>query len=161
MARISITLKGIEIGPFANPLLKGPNVKYLDVLPTEQLKNRVNALEMDPELVPQISFVSNQNGIPDIPEIFDYALSCRSIEHQPDLIKHLNQIEYILSPGGKYFHIIPDKRFCYDHFLPASSIADVVGAHLEKRLVHSAKSIVEHHTSMCTLGNLYLILLSP
>jgi SAM-dependent methyltransferase len=136
--------KGIEIGPFANPLLHGPNVKYLDVLPTEQLITRARELGMDHTKVPQITYISDINGFPDISERFDYALSCHSIEHQPDLIKHLNQVEQILVPGGRYFLIIPDKRYCFDHYLSESTIADVVGAFLEKRTIHSAKSVIEH-----------------
>lgn len=144
LADIPIDGKGIEIGPFANPLLHGPNVKYLDVLPTEQLIARARELGMDHTKVPQITYISDINGFPDISERFDYALSCHSIEHQPDLIKHLNQVEQILVPGGLYFLIIPDKRYCFDHYLSESTIADVVGAFLEKRTVHSAKSVIEH-----------------
>lgn len=144
LAQIPTDGKGIEIGPFANPQLHGPNVKYLDVLTSEQLKQRALALGMDPEKVPHISYISNQNGFPDIPEMFDYALSCHSIEHQPDLVKHLNQVEKILLPGGKYFLIIPDKRYCFDHYLAESTFVDIVGAFLEQRIVHTAKSVIEH-----------------
>ncbi len=144
LAEIPTDGTGIEIGPFANPLLHGPNVKYLDVLPTEQLIARARELGMDHTKVPHITYISNINGFPDISERFDYALSCHSIEHQPDLIKHLNQVEQILVPGGRYFLIIPDKRYCFDHYLSESTIADVVGAFLEKRTVHSAKSVIEH-----------------
>lgn len=146
LAQISPLQKGIEIGPFANPLLKGPNVKYLDVLPTEQLKARARTLGINPDGVPHISYVSNQNGFPEISEVFDYALSCHSIEHQPDLVKHLNQVERILAPGGSYFLIIPDKRYCFDHYLRESTIADVVGAFLENRVNHTPKSVIEHRS---------------
>jgi SAM-dependent methyltransferase len=144
LAQISPLQKGLEIGPFANPLLNNPNVKYLDVLPTEQLKVRASTLGMDPELVPLISYIADENGFPEISESFDYLLSCHSIEHQPDLVKHLNQVEQILLPGGKYFLIIPDKRYCFDHYIAESTIADVVGAYLEQRTVHTAKSVIEH-----------------
>lgn len=144
LAQISPLQKGIEVGPFANPLLRGPNVKYLDVLPTEQLKARARTFGMDPELVPHISYIADENGFPEISESFDYLLSCHSIEHQPDLVNHLNQVEQILLPGGKYFLIIPDKRYCFDHYIAESTIADVVGAYLEQRTVHTAKSVIEH-----------------
>ncbi len=144
LSLISEHEQGIEIGPFASPLLKGPNVKYLDVLPSELLKIRARDLGLDPHLVPHISYISNQDGIPDIPEKFDYALSCHSIEHQPDLVRHFMQVERILKPNGKYFLIIPDKRYCFDHFLPESTIADVIGAFLDQRKVHAAKSVIEH-----------------
>ena len=136
--------KGIEIGPFASPLLNGATVKYLDVLPTEILKARAITLGLDPTKVPDISYVLNKDGFPKITERFDFVISSHSIEHQPDLCSHLNQVSEILVPDGKYFLIIPDKRYCFDHFIAESTIADVLDAHFEKRRVHSAKSVIEH-----------------
>ena len=40
--------------------------------------------------------------------------------------------------------MIPDKRFCFDHFIPESSIADVLDA--RGRSVHSLRSVIEHLT---------------
>jgi hypothetical protein len=136
--------KGIEIGPFASPLLNGATIKYLDVLPTEILKARAITLGLDPTKVPDISYVSNFDSFPEITERFDFVISSHSIEHQPDLCSHLNQVSEILVLDGKYFLIIPDKRYCFDHFIAESTIADVLGAHFEKRRVHSAKSVIEH-----------------
>ena len=75
---------------------------------------------------------------------FAAVVSCHSIEHQPDLVRHLNQVRDILQPGGQYFLIIPDKRFCFDQPIPESTIADIIDAHIGKRSVHSIRSIVEH-----------------
>ena len=144
LSQIPKHLKGIEIGPFANPLLSGPNIKYLDVLPTEELITRATSLGLDPTKVPDISYVSNSDGFPKIQETFEFAISSHSIEHHPDLIKHLNQVSSVLSPRGKYFLIIPDKRYCFDHFIAESTIADVIDAYLERRKVHTAKSVIEH-----------------
>jgi hypothetical protein len=41
--------------------------------------------------------------------------------------------------------IAPDKRFCFDHYLAESNIADVLGAHLERRSLHYARSVLEQH----------------
>jgi len=144
LSQIPKDQKGIEIGPFANPLLKGPSIAYLDVLPTEDLIARAISLGLDPRSVPEISYVSNSNGFPRISESFNFAISSHSIEHHPDLIKHLNQVSQILYPRGKYFLIIPDKRYCFDHFIAESTIADVIDAYLEARKVHTAKSVIEH-----------------
>ena len=50
----------------------------------------------------------------------------------------------LVGRGGLYFLIIPDKRYCFDHFLRESTIADVLDAYLTQRRLHSARSIIEH-----------------
>ena len=71
---------------------------------------------------------------------FDYVISSYCIEHQPDLIKHLQDFEHVLQPGGFYFVLAPDKRYCHDHFMQESTIAEVNGAQQERRTVHHLAS---------------------
>lgn len=134
----------LEIGPFANPALRGANVRYADVLSTEQLKERALQHGLQPDSCPEIHYVLPDLDLAKIPEKFDTIISSHCIEHQPDLVRHLHAIEELLSPGGRYFVIVPDRRFCFDHFIPESSIADVVSAHLRKPRVHDVGSVIEH-----------------
>lgn len=129
----------LEIGPFCRPLKRGPKVEYLDVLDAAQLRVRAG---------------ENAAGVPDlihhvgdldvVDRTYDAVLSRHAIEHQPDLVHHLQQVERVLNPGGGYFLIIPDKRYCFDHFIAESTIADVLQAHHERRRTHTLKSVIEH-----------------
>ena len=75
---------------------------------------------------------------------FDVVLSSHVIEHQPDLVAHLNAVERLLVPGGFYFLLIPDKNYCFDHFIAESTIADIVDAHHSRRKIHTLRSQIEH-----------------
>ena len=134
----------LEIGPFASPLLSGQNVSFCDVLSCEELKERARSLNIDPEQVPYIRYKLGPRFLDDIPEKFDAILSSHNIEHQPDIVNHLCQVERRLNPQGRYFVIIPDKRYCFDRDIAESTIADILQAHEEKRTVHALKSIIEH-----------------
>jgi hypothetical protein len=83
-------------------------------------------------------------GLAVVTRQFDLIVSSHNIEHQPNLVGHLSDIAQRLNPDGRFFAVIPDKRYCFDHFIPESTIADVIGAHLEQREVHSAAKVVEH-----------------
>jgi hypothetical protein len=37
---------------------------------------------------------------------------------------------------------IPDKRYCFDHFIPESTIADILDA--QGRKIHTLRSVIEH-----------------
>jgi SAM-dependent methyltransferase len=141
---IPLTNSVLEIGPFAQPVLRGPHVRYVDVLSTEDLRKRARALGMDETKVPNIGWVSNGSDLSVVNDTFDAVVSSHAIEHQPDFVGHLNQVADLLKPNGSYYLLVPDHRYCFDHFLTTSTVAQVLGAHLENRTVHSLSSVVEH-----------------
>lgn len=134
----------LELGPFCNPLLTRDNVKYFDVLDQNSLRERARFIGISDEKCPCIDFVSPVGDLSIVQETFDVVFSSHTVEHQPDLVKHLRDVCDCLNFGGRYMMIIPDKRFCFDHFICPSTIADVLAAYSEQRKTHTAKSFFEH-----------------
>ncbi len=133
----------LEIGPFSRPLFTGPDVAYLDVLDRARLVELARNIGLDETgSIPEIDFVSPTGELSAVTETFDVVVSSHAIEHQPDLVGHLRQVQRILKPGGYYFLWIPDKRFSLDHFQPESSIAGVIAAAVEKRAFHTLETLV-------------------
>lgn len=155
---IGSNLNSLEIGPFNKPLMVGENIKYFDVLDKDGLTARARQLRIDDINVPEIDFVSPNGDLKVINEQFDVVLSSHVIEHQPDLIYHLKCIENILSNNGRYFLIIPDKRFTFDNFIPESNLAQVITANVEQRKKHTLTSVIEHRC-LTTHNNPYLHLI--
>jgi hypothetical protein len=133
----------LEIGPFTSPLLKGDNVFYADVLCTDDLKQRAIKLNLDLANIPQIDYVVEPSDLLTIGRKFAAVLSSHCIEHQPNFIGHLTQVSALLQRDGCYFLLIPDHRYCFDHFKTESSIAQMISAHIEKRNRHSVVSLIE------------------
>jgi hypothetical protein len=134
----------LEIGPFCNPVVRGPNVRYCDVLDTSGLIERAKRIGYPIISAPYIDYVSPTGDLSGIDDQFAAVISVHCIEHQPDLVRHLTQVSELLCDGGQYFLVIPDKRYCFDHFLKESTIADVIGAHIDKRTIHTLTSVIEH-----------------
>ena len=130
-------MQTLEIGPYARPLVTGSRVKYVDVFSTEELRQRADGVVMKPELVPEITWVSQPSDLSCVNEYFGAVLSSHSIEHQPNLVNHLNQVDHILRKGGRYFVLVPDHRYCFDHYMTPSMITDVLAAHLDNRMNQS------------------------
>lgn len=141
----------LEIGPFDCPILVGKNVKYFDVLSQEELVQRAKRIGRIDNLqnIPVIDFVSKEGRIDAINQKFDLILSCHAIEHQLDFIQHLKDVSYLLNENGYYIVICPDKRYCFDHFIPETSIADLIAAHTNPLQSHSIKSVIEHRALTC------------
>jgi SAM-dependent methyltransferase len=134
----------LEIGPFFSPILHGPNVRYFDVLSQEHLLARAKSLGHADASPPHIDYVSSNGDLQIIDESFDFVVSSYCLEHQPDLIKHLRDVESILKPGGCYLGLVPDKRYCHDHFMSESTIAGILDAHHTHRTTHALRSVIEH-----------------
>ena len=134
----------LEIGPMAAPVATGRRVKYFDVLATDALKAKAKRHGMDASKCPHIDYVSETGDLSIVDAQFDAVVSSHAVEHQPDLVAHLKHVARILKPEGHYFLLIPDKRYCFDHFIPESSIAEIIDAHIRKKRFHDASSIIEH-----------------
>jgi SAM-dependent methyltransferase len=135
----------LEIGPFHSPVVRGANARYFDVLDSEGLRRRARDIGSDPKNVPTlIHHVSPTGDLSAVSERFAAVVSSHCIEHQPDLIKHLRDVARLLREQGCYFLLIPDKRYCFDHFIAESTIAQIVEAHMEHRSTHTLRSVIEH-----------------
>ena len=130
LARLDLGVPALEIGPFFNPALRGAGVRYLDVFNTDELRGLAVEQGCDPTDCPYIDYVGDLSIVD---ETFDLVFGSHSIEHQPDLVRHLQEVERVLNPGGVYLILAPDKRYCFDHYIPESTIADVLGSHTEGR----------------------------
>lgn len=136
----------LEVGPYHSPVVRGDNVRYFDIFSTKELKQRASQdrnPKVTPDTVPDIHYHDPNGDLSTIPDKFDIIFSSHCLEHQPDLIGHLNQVYGLLNPGGQYFICAPDKRYCFDHYRPTSTLGEVVEAHSEKRTRHSLKSLID------------------
>jgi hypothetical protein len=129
----------LEIGPFDTPFLAG--AKYFDLLDQEQLRQRAAEHSRNPDGCP---FIHYTGRLADVPRRFSAVFSSHTIEHTPDLIGHLEDVCKLLNIGGSYFLIIPDKRYCFDHFLAESTLEQVLVGRGRER--PTMEAVMDHLT---------------
>ena len=128
------SLHVLELSPWDNPFLTGANVKYFAVTDAETLKKTAVEESRPFANTPEkIHFVSPTGDLGVVDETFDIVFSSHVIEHTPDLVRHFPAIRRILNRGGLYILIVPDKRYCFDHFNAETTIADVLDAFVSER----------------------------
>jgi SAM-dependent methyltransferase len=132
----------LEIGPFNRPVFRGKNVKYFDILNRDGLVKRAKNINYPSDTVPEIDFVSSTGDLSVVNSTFDICFSSHCIEHQPDLIRHLSEVYRIIQNQGFYIMMIPDKRFCFDHFIPETTVSDVIEA--IGRTSHTIGNVIRH-----------------
>ena len=135
----------LEIGPGHRPCFTGPKVRYFDVTDNAGLRARV-AHKPDEHVgaAPKIvHYVSPTGDLGVVPETFDVVFSSHAIEHQPDLIRHLQAVRRLLNPGGAYIALVPDRRYCFDQFQPRSTLGQVIEAFRQERRTHSIANVID------------------
>ena len=152
VAMIGPDLSVLEVGPFCQPVFRSPNVRYMDVLDADALRERAVAIGIDPANCPEtIHYLGDLSGAAGAS--FDIVFSSHNIEHQPDLVRHFQAVENALAPGGAMILLIPDKRYCFDHFLPDTTLQEVLEAFVDRRTRHSARHVIEHIALTCHNDN--------
>jgi hypothetical protein len=135
----------LEIGPLNRPMLQGSYVKYFDLLPTDALKLRAATEGLDPTSVPEINYFNENGSLLEIKERFHGVMSSHCLEHQPDLIRHLNEVSALLSGNdSRYYVVVPDKRYCFDALLPESGTCEVMSAYENRLVKPSIWKVIEH-----------------
>ena len=135
------SLKGLEIGPLNKPLVRKENLQeggkifYLDHLPTCELKKKYkDDLSIDVSQIVPVDFVCIDGNIVEATagNLFDYVVASHVIEHVPNLLQFLRDIQTILKPGGHVFLVVPDKRFTFDFNRPLTTFGTVLENFLKK-----------------------------
>lgn len=149
--------RGIEIGPYHNPLAPrrlGFNSLALDVFDTEELRRRAEADPHIPRdylsLIENVDLHGSAVAIADLVrarfdnERFDYVISSHNFEHLPDPIRFLQGCEQVLKPGAILSMAIPDRRYCFDFYRPVTELSEWLDAFHEKRAKPTPSQVFRH-----------------
>jgi len=127
--------RGLEIGPSINPIApksQGFQVEILDHLSTYGLRTKYHDHGVNVDGIEEVDFVwSGEKLSALIGEVgcFDYIIASHVIEHIPDVISFLQECSLLLKPKGVLSLIIPDKRYCFDYFLPISTSGQFIDSY--------------------------------
>jgi SAM-dependent methyltransferase len=137
-------MKGLEIGPWFNPLAPkrdGYNCLVLDVFDSQTLRERArndpNIHESLWDRIEDVDVVGSSTHIDQLIDTrgdlgkFNYIVSSHNFEHLPNPIRFLQGCAKVLAPGGMISMAIPDRRACFDYFRPVTTLSTWIGAYLE------------------------------
>ena len=143
--------RGLEIGPGycpAAPKKDGFQVETIDYLDQEGLVEKFQRDGVDTDRVEEVDFVWKGEPYAELTgkrKYYDWVIASHVIEHTPDLIGFLNECDSVLKDDGVLSLVIPDKRFCFDHFRPLTSIAEVIDSHLRKPGSHTPGKVLDFY----------------
>lgn len=166
MSREDIVLKhinkndlGIEIGPSISPFApkkEGFNVHIIDHLSKEGLREKYMDHGISLDKIEEVDFVWSGEKYTDLTgkkNNYKWVTASHVIEHTPDFISFLNDIEELLADDGVLSLVVPDKRYYFDHFRPLTGLGQIIDAKVESRRTHTPGTLVEYPMNVVKKGN--------
>jgi hypothetical protein len=144
--------KGLEIGPLHRPIISKSEsqVYYLDHGPTADLRRKyANDPNVDKDKIVDVDFVADGRPYAELmagTAPFDYVAASHTIEHVPDIVGWLFDVQSVLNEGGVLCLWNPDKRFTFDLHRRISSLEEVASAHAERRTRPGLRAIHDFYS---------------
>jgi SAM-dependent methyltransferase len=152
---------GLELGPLDRPVMpkrEGFDVQIVDFLDTESLRTKYGTAEhpgIDTTGIEEVDLVSRGESLHELvggERRFDWVVASHVIEHIPDLVAFLQDVERILRPEGRLALVVPDKRYTFDHYGELSTTGQLLDAHAERRTRPTPGQAFDHYARSVTLG---------
>lgn len=144
---------GVEIGPLNRPVVSKTEGKifYVDHADTPSLREKyAGHASVKVDEIAEIDAVWGKQSLQEClnGRQFDYVIASHVIEHVPDLITWLEEIESILKPNGTLRVVVPDRRFTFDYLRRETRLCDVANAYVLKARTPLPIAILDHITSV-------------
>lgn len=142
---------GLEIGPSYNPIVpkaSGANIETLDYADRATLVEKYKAIPgVDFTKIEAVDYVSDGRSISEIITnrgCYDYIIASHVIEHLPNVIGFINDCSLLLKDSGVLLFVVPDRRYCFDYFRPATTSGALLQAFRERRTRHPVGLMFDH-----------------
>src|SRR5271156_196532 len=138
----------IEIGPRYHPIVpkcEGWQTTVVDHAGSEELSAKYRGSGVDVECIEPVDIICPDGAISDAFPAeqfgqFDGLIASHVGKHFPDLVGFLKAADRLLRPDGIIALALPDKRAMFDFFRPLTMTGDLLAAHSEGRVRHSART---------------------
>jgi SAM-dependent methyltransferase len=140
---------GLEIGPLASPVVQKHqgSIYYVDHCSLEEISQKYFG-QVPAEKLQEIDFVWDNRPLSNVVQnkTFDYIVASHVIEHVPNVIGWLSEIENVLKEDGILCLAIPDKRYTFDIDRQLSTAGQLIEAYYLGRKVPSLSQVFDNYT---------------
>jgi SAM-dependent methyltransferase len=158
---------GAEIGPLDRPLVaKGEgHIIYIDHCDTDALRKKwsidpaidLSKLHVDAVWGPQtlqqaVAHYAQTNADTAAAAGCDYILASHVIEHVPDMVSWLKEVDAALKPDGQLRLAVPDKRFTFDYLRQTTSLAGIINAYVRQDRTPNTYCILDFMLNMAPVN---------
>jgi hypothetical protein len=147
---------GVEIGPSFSPMApkkEGYRVHTIDHMTRQELIEKYTGHHVNLDNIEEVDFVWHGQSYAELTgqrKHYDWIIASHLVEHTPDMIGFLNDCDSILKDDGVISLVVPDKRYCFDHYRPITGISKIIDSHFQKSKIHTPGTIAEFYLNVVT-----------
>lgn len=151
---------GLEIGPSHSPLApkaQGFHVEILDHAGAAELREKYQNAGVNIDHIEDVDYIWQGQSLPETigrRDCYDWIIASHVIEHTPDLAGFLADCQALLRATGRLILVVPDKRYCFDHFQSLTSTGDVLDAYSLHRTRASPGRVFDHYANAVKKGRI-------
>lgn len=162
LSRIARAGQGMEIGPSYNPIApksEGFTVDVIDHMSKPSLLEKYRGLGVPDDrlaLIEDVDYVwqgEDYRTLTGKTQYYDWIVASHVVEHMPDLIAFLQQCDAVMKSTGVLSLVVPDMRYCFDHFRPLASLSNVIDKHVNTEQRHSPGTAAEFYLNAVSRGD--------
>lgn len=140
----------LEIGPLYRPffLKSEADVIYVDHADTETLREKYRVGHgFDVNEIVNVDAVWGESSLLECAgRKVDYVIASHVIEHVPDLITWMKELQAVLKPGGEIRLVVPDKRYTFDYIRRETALQDLIDPYMRRTRRPLPANIFDHVT---------------
>jgi|GEM_PF-281864 len=142
--------RALEFGASYSPILRksaGFNVSVVDHASADDLRHKyANDPNVDIAMIEEVDAIDDGAELDVLlpaGERFGHIVASHVFEHLTDPVHFLQRCERALSENGRLYLLIPDRRYTFDYFRPASTTGQVLQAFVEGRRRHNVAALYD------------------
>lgn len=141
---------GLEIGPSFAPIApkkEGYRVHVLDHCDRAALLEKYRAHQVNLDAIEDVDFIWDGRPYAELvgaTHSYSWIIASHVLEHTPDLVGFLNDCASLLRAEGVLSLVVPDQRYCFDHFRSLTNLGRVIDASFQRHRFHSPGTVVEY-----------------
>ncbi len=141
---------GLEIGPSFAPVApkkEGYRVHVLDHCDRAALLEKYHEHKVNLDAIEDVDFVWDGRPYAELvgrAHEYSWIIASHVLEHTTDLVGFLNDCDSLLRADGVLSLVVPDQRYCFDHFRSLTNLGRVIDAALQRPRLHSPGTAVEY-----------------
>jgi hypothetical protein len=153
---------GMEIGPSYNPIApkrEGFTVDIIDHMSRQSLLEKYRGFGVPDDrlaLIEDVDYIwqgEEYGTLTGKTHHYDWIIASHVVEHMPDLIAFFQQCDHVMKGTGILSLVVPDMRYCFDHFRPLSSLSSVIDKHMSNDERHSPGTAAEFYLNAVSRGD--------
>lgn len=154
MQGINKEQRGLEFGPMHSPFApkkEGYCVETVDCMSQEELREHYKNQDVNLEAIEPVDYIWKGGSYCSLigkENYYDYIIASHMIEHTTNFCGFLSDCSKLMKENGVLKLVIPDKRYCFDHYRNVTGLAEILNNAFSPSDIQSVGCVADYYMNV-------------